>query len=294
MEGEVCSALEKTKKSALELSKEQARNWWDEISLIYFALCENDDEENYKIENGRVQIDRRIETETSIKQAADKRISRKCIKAESITCLVIIACAAGIILNVNVEAAKWLIIFMLPIYAIIKILEKIYKPGSLKFYEDKDTNLGKLDKAIELFATANKWEKEEIISYIFGGYEKKRRIFLNSLHFDNIAIIVFSAYFLPGFTELLDEKFGKFFSSLSSLSQDRTGIYFLIDNMFEVSALLLIAIISATVIFVGYIFLQFAVNILGNDISRIISEDALLSFYKECRLNDWINRSTEE
>lgn len=280
-------------KSALELSKEQARNWWDEITLIYYSLCVND-KENYKIENGSVQIDFDIKEKAWKKQRCGKNIDKVYYFAVNLFCFGIIVSAVRFILDVNVEDAKWLIFKMLLIYGITKIFEKICKPGSLKFYEDKVTNLAKLDKAIELLATAKKWDKEEIITYIFGGYEKKRRIFFNSLHFDNIAIIAFSAYFIPGFSELLDENCGKTINSILALFHDRVGINYLIDHMFQILAIFLIMLLYGIVILVGYIFFQIAVSILGNDISSILKEDALLSFYKECRLNDWINRCNKE
>lgn len=298
METEIDKILKKEQKKQrkeaeknLEKEKDRAREWWNDVTMLFYDISIDANNKNYKASLGTVIVSEEIKTQAAEKYESDKKKKIIMYFIYLVACMIFVLALALSVYFQNVAGIFWSSLSMIAVYYIIKAFESKHKLGLRKYFEEKDSNKEKLYKAIALLAKAKGCTKDDLNIYFLGGFYKKRLNIL-SLYHEQILGIIFAAMLLPGISQLVNERYEYIMMSIFTLPglSDKGAVLAANVPLLGIS---LYAVLFWFMTLTICILTQLPANILINEITKMLTTDELFYFFKDCIFEDRLKKANK-
>ena len=295
METEIDKVLKKEQKKKrkeeeknLEKEKDRAREWWDEVTMLFYDLTIDATNKKYKASLGTVIVDEEIKTQAAAKYESDKKKKIILYFIYLVACMIFLLALTISVYFKKVSGIFWSSVAMIAVYYIIKAFENRHRLGVRKYFDEKDSNKEKVYKAIALLAKAKGCTKDDLNVFFLSGFQKKRLSIL-SLYHEQILGIIFAAMLLPCVSQLFDQQYEWIILTFFSHPMLIEKRFVLLSNV-PVLGITVYAVIFWLMSLVICILIQLPANILINKITKMLTTDELLFFYKDCLFEDRLKK----
>ena len=281
----------KEQEKNLEKEKDRAREWWDDVTKLFYELSIDSNNKNYKVSLGTVIVTEEIKTRAIEKYESDKKKKTIMYFIYLVACMIFLLLLTLSVYFGSVAGIFWAPLSMIAVFFIIKGFENKHKLGLRKYFDEKDSNKEKLYKAIALLAKAKGCTKDDLNIYFLGGFFKKRHSIL-SLHHEQIIGIIFAAMLIPSVAQLVDSKFEQMMIAFFSLP----GLYdkgMILANNIPLLGISLYGVVFWFTTLTICVLIQIPANILINEITKMRTTDQLFYFFKDCIFEDRLKKANK-